>query len=387
MLVVDDDAENVRQLDELLPRRIADVELSFDFETDFDEAVRRLSKTRYDILLSDIYLGRERKDKKPGDAEIKARDLVNAIRNVRACPIILFTDGLLPEEFMGHPFIATVDKGAGDFFERLSAAIEHTIATGIPMIAKKLHAELDYYAGSYLWGFLEQNYGRLNNEYSGLDAKGLERVIRRRAAFQIARLNNAEGDPEEREDADPCDYYIMPPIGKHMRLGEILKNNDNGGYCVVLTPHCYLVVQQNKQKPKADYLLTLKTVPAEELLKGKNWGKDPQSKLRNRSSIPSRDVDLGLPVDRFCFLPGFLDVPDLYCDLMQTEAIPYDEIGERWTRVAALDTPFAEALQASYATLFGSVGLPSLNTDRLKHLLPGPPQDTTAGAAAPAEQV
>ena len=56
---------------------------------------------------------------------------------------------------------------------------------------------------------------------------------------------------------------------------------------------------------------------------------------------------------------------------MQTEAIAYDDIGNRWTRVAALDTPFAEALQSSFAKLFGSVGLPLLNTDRIMHLLPG----------------
>jgi CheY-like chemotaxis protein len=383
LLVVDDDEDVARQLKLLLPEKLGDLELVYDFETDFDVAVQRLKKTRYDILLSDIYLGRETKDKKPGDAEIKARELVNAIRDIRACPIVLFTDGLLPEEFQNHSFIRTVDKGAGDFPDRLSEAIEQTIATGIPLIARRLHKELDYYAGSYLWGFVEKNWDRLKEENGGLDAQGLERVIRRRAAFQIARLIDGEGSPEEREDADPCDYYIMPPIGKHLRLGEILRNKEDGSYRVVLTPHCYLVVQANKDRPKADFILTLKTVSAKDLLDGKSWGKDPSAKLRNRSSIPSRDTDLGLPVERYCFLPGFLDVPDLYCDLMQTEAIPYHEIGEPWERVAALDTPFAEALQSSHATLFGSVGLPSLNIDRVKHLLPKAPLAAAAEVGPP----
>ncbi|BCI71405.1 hypothetical protein SPKIRA_22350 [Sphingomonas paucimobilis] len=369
ILVVDDDPEVMRQLKALLPETAGDIPLSYQYETDFDHAVTLLARYRYDILISDIYVARETKHKKPGDADVKARALLAQIRGLRACPVILFTDGQLPEEFGGHPFVATLDKGSARFTDALEETLVALIATGIPGISRRLHEELDRYAGSYLWGFLEKNWAQLRADPNGFDEAALERVVRRRAAFQLARLTDQDGELQERQNADPCDYYIMPPIGSHMRLGEILRNNETDAFCVVLTPHCHLVVQPNKDRPKADFLLTLKTVKATTLLADKQWGGNPGSKLRSRSAIPARDV--GLPEERYCFLPGFLDVPDLYCDLMQTEAIAYDDIGNRWTRVAALDTPFAEALQSSFAKLFGSVGLPLLNTDRIMHLLPG----------------
>lgn len=383
ILVVDDDADNIRQLKQLLPAKIGEVDVHYHFGSDFDAAVELLRRRRFDILVSDIYVARESKHKKPGDADVKARALLDAIRGVRACPVILFTDGQLPEEFEGKPFVATLDKGSRRFTEELEHEITAVIATGIPGIARKMHDEIDRFAGSFLWGFLEQNWDRLKQDPNGFDEASLERIVRRRTAFQLGRLTENDGEPKEREDADPCDYYIMPPIGSHLRLGEILQSKEEGSFRVVLTPHCHLVVQQNADKPKADYLLTLKTVRATDLLAGANWGNNPEKKLRSRSSIPARE--LGLPEERYCFLPGFLDVPDLYCDLMQTEALAYGDIGEKWIRVAALDTPFAEALQAAFAKLFGAVGLPSLNIARVMHLTPQPQAAAGAADAAAAQ--
>ena len=370
ILVVDDDPEVIRQLEALLPEKLGDDLISYSYETDFDAAVALLARQRFDVLISDIYVARDSKHKTPANADIKARELLAQIRGLRACPVILITDGQLPDEFKGHPFVATLDKGGAKFTEDLEDTLGAMLDTGIPRIARKLHEELDRHAGSYLWDFLERNWTRLKEDPNGFDQLALERVVRRRAAFQLARLTDNDGTLQERQDADPCDYYIMPPIGSHLRLGEILRHREQGSFRVVLTPHCHLVIQPNKDRPKADYLLTLKTVAARDLLKDKPWGKDPASKMRSRSAIPARDV--GLPEERYCFLPGFLDVPDLYCDLMQTEAVAYDEIGTTWERVAALDTPFAEALQSSFAKLFGAVGLPLLNIDRVMHLAQQP---------------
>lgn len=382
ILVVDDDEEVVRQLRQLLPDKVGDTDVKYHYETSFELALELLDRYRYDILVSDIYVARDTKHKKPEDAEVKARALLETIRGRRACPVILITDGQLPEEFKGHPFVLPLDKGATTFTDDLEKAIGSLIATGIPEIARELHEEIDRYAGSFLWGFLEKNWDKLQANPNGFDREALERVVRRRASFQLARLTEHDGVAEERQVADPCDYYIMPPIGSNLRLGEILRSNDDGSFRVVLTPHCHLIVQPNQEAPRADWLLTLRTIPAADLLADKAWGGNPPSKLRNRSAIPSRDV--GLPEERYCFLPGFLDVPDLYCDLMQTEAIRYADIGTSWTRIAALDAPFAEALQASFARLFGAVGLPNLNTDRIMHLLPPGGQDVPAVAATKA---
>ena len=71
--------------------------------------------------------------------------------------------------------------------EDIVGKMEELIATGIPEIARKLHDELDCAAGSYLWGFLEDNWGALQDNLSAPDI--LERLVRRRASIQIGRLD------------------------------------------------------------------------------------------------------------------------------------------------------------------------------------------------------
>jgi CheY-like chemotaxis protein len=365
ILVVDDDEDVIRQLKELLPRDIAGRDIKYHFLTSFDDAVSNLNSRRYDILVSDIYIAADTKHKKPLLADVRARELVEVVRAMRACPIILFTDGELPEEFQDHIFVSTIDKGSIHFPGNLGDAIEAAFATGIPDITKGLHDELDRFAGSFVWDFLENKWQQLHED-AALDHAALERVIRRRAALQFGRIVDQDGRPAEREHVDPADYYVMPPIGAHLRLGELLRNRGDGSVRVVLTPHCHLVVQPNAERPRAEYILTLKTVLAATLLGQKPWGADPRKKLRSRVALPAHDV--GLPEERYCFLPGFLDVPDLYCDLMQTEALLFDQIGADWERIAVLDAPYAEALQAAFARFFGAVGVPNLNLERLLHL-------------------
>jgi len=62
-------------------------------------------------------------------------------------------------------------------------------------------------------------------------------------------------------------------------------------------------------------------------------------------------------------------MPDLFCDFLQLESIPYEEIRDQHERFAVLDTPFAEALQSCFTRFYSAVGLPILNVDRFRHLI------------------
>ncbi len=253
-----------------------------------------------------------------------------------------------------------------DFDKILLRFITEAIDTGLPDIARSLHDELDRYAGSYLWQFLAERWEKLKKD-SGLDRAKLERVIRRRAAVHLARFDGSGDDVAARQTVDPADYYIYPPISKFIRLGEVIRRKGTHELRVVLTPHCFLVVQPGQEAPRATHVLTAPTIPASDLREKWKWdGKEARDadQLRRRTSFPAANV--GLPEGRYCFLPGFIDIPDLYCDLMQLESLGYKTIDEDFERIAVLDGPFAEALQACMTHLYGSVGVPSLSGDYLR---------------------
>ena len=74
---------------------------------------------------------------------------------------------------------------------------------------------------------------------------------------------------------------------------------------------------------------------------------------------------------RYWFMPGFLDIPDSYCDLLQLESVAYEEIGDtgKYKRVAAFDAPFGEALQSCFTRFYLRVGIPNLKPDDFGHLV------------------
>lgn len=78
---------------------------------------------------------------------------------------------------------------------------------------------------------------------------------------------------------------------------------------------------------------------------------------------------MGKPTGRHWFLPGFLELPNLFCDFLQVQSISLDMIGKDFDRMATLASPFAEALQACFGTFFGAVGIPVVNSERFKELI------------------
>jgi hypothetical protein len=213
--------------------------------------------------------------------------------------------------------------------------------------------------------------------------EALERLLRRRAATQLARL---KGDAEI-GDVGSSEFYIHPKIsGEELRLGEILKLKNSVQYRVVLTPHCHLKIQTGDTEPRADFVLTVKTTVAQDEIlkvwekKKKNWKlKTAEDRTEAARRLIGSPPDMGDPKGRFWFLPRFLEMPDLYCDFMQIESIPLAAVQADFEAVAVLDTPFAESLQARFAEFYSAVGTANLRPAEFLHLIPEGDVEKSAG--------
>ena len=260
VLLVDDDLESLRLLKESLPEEVSGAEIRWEECGTFEDAFQLIEDRRYDVVVSDIYRDRTslHKDLVTGDPQ--GRTVLDEIRARRFCPVLLFTDGTFPERLTEGPFVKLADKsmGNGQIVEKL----EELISTGIPELAHRLHDELDSASGSYLWTFLDDNWASL--ESGGLTASAvLDRLIHRRAAVQFGRLHETANGVEERPTVEGAEFYLRPRIAQELRLGQIVERD--GEYRVILTPHCHLAVQSGQSVPRADYVLTAKTVSAKSL--------------------------------------------------------------------------------------------------------------------------
>ena len=373
ILLVEDDPENLQLLIDTLPTTFKGYNLVWEPCDDFDEAVKLVESRRFDLVVTDIY--RDRKDRKKGidiDDE-KARDIITHIRNRRFCPVLVFTDGSAPHTIEEGPFVKRADKSVGN--DDILAKLDELLVTDVPKLARILHEELDRATGSYLWEFLEKNWQRLNGEGT-IVGEVLERMVRRRAAMQLGRLSPQSPNPAEIEHVAGLEFYIYPSISHNneFRLGEVLRRKQPAEqelkqpeeFRVVLTPHCHLTVQPSDTAPRADYILTVKAFDARKLLE-----KERPKNLKELRRLIQSPSNLGRPSGRHWFLPGFLDIPDLYCDFLQMESVPYQSLSnaDEYERIAVIDTPFAEAMQSCFTQFYSAVGLPGLRPEQFSHLI------------------
>jgi CheY-like chemotaxis protein len=361
VLLVEDNSDDMLMFRRDFPSVFRELELEADLHAveTFEKALEMIDdpSRRFDLILSDTYRGEHR------DLDAAVVEMVNKYRSGRFCPLVVFSASAKPAELTLGSFVVWADKSETQGIEK---GIRRMLKTGIPQAARHLHDELDRLAGSYLWEFLEANWERL--ETGGhAEQSALTRLIRRRAALQLAELNFTEQGPKHVSEVSGLEIYMYPPLNtQHFSLGEVIrKNTDHSDIRVILTPHCYLTIQSNQTSPRAEYVITLKTVPVATVLGAKFenakslQGDDLHKKIRRWINPPSHE-EVGKPEGRYWYLPNFLDIPHLYCDFLQVESIPYRQLEADYEELAVLSPPFAESLQACYGAFHGSVGVPNV---------------------------
>jgi hypothetical protein len=314
---------------------------------------------RFDMILSDTYRGSHQNH----DAAVTG--MISKYRDARRfCPLVVFSASAMPEHFVQSAFVVWGDKTSVGRPGGVEAAITAVLATGIPQAARSLHDELDGLAGKYLWTFLEKEWEQLKTN-GHVEPSTLGRMIRRRAAVQLGSVHASATGDEPLTEVQGHEVYLYPPINLHeYRLGEIIRKGED--FRVVLTPHCYMTIQQGKERPRSEYIVTIKTIAVGEVLCQKKVGTartaeegQKLKKIRTWITPPSHE-DVGKPEGRYWYLPGFLEIPHSYCDFLQVESIKYDELVRDWQEVAVLSPPFAESLQACYGAFHGAVGIPNV---------------------------
>ena len=367
VLLVEDNPDDLNAYLRDFPSVFASQGISVKFHTaDTFQKAEELVKDgsrRFDLILSDTYRG----DHKNHDAAVLK--MIDTYRAGRFCPLVVFSASAMPEELRPSAFVAWADKTETDGIEK---TILKVLSTGVSQAARILHDELDGLAGNYLWKFLEERWDQLVADGDVVEGT-LTRMIRRRAAVQLGNVvSSVKGDMALTE-VQGHEVYLYPPINKNSySLGEVIrKGNDMR---VILTPHCFLTVQPGQARPRADYVVTVKTVPVSKVLGDK--AVEARSleeakkikKIRTWITPPSND-DVGKPAGRYWYMPGFLDISHSYCDFLQVESLEFEEIEHNWTEIAVISPPFAESLQACYGAFHGSVGIPTLAPASVANML------------------
>ena len=284
----------------------------------------------------------------------------------------------------GMPLERVVEKTEG--VNVLLSTIKQIFETNLPMVNRELIRHMQEVQREYMWNFVANHWDKFGDTP---DRSALAYLLARRLAKSldgpgIEKLAERLGDTSrlwcDEEHEHPMRYYIVPPVSPRLMSGDIFRrriDEEEIEYLVLLSPSCDIA--QNK----VEWMLFARC----SLLSGEDEYVRFRENTDNTGNITSliKDRRAGKQWERFKFLPGAIDIPDMIADFQQLAALEKQELDEligenKIKRIASLDSPYAESLTAQFARYFGRLGTPDLNAEliieRLKKQIS---KDTSSG--------
>jgi hypothetical protein len=255
----------------------------------------------------------------------------------------------------------------------LRKAIDSLFATRVPQIHRAIVNQLDRSLCNYMWTFVTGNWENLKTV---ADKPEFLRLLVQRLALSFIHegiddaIVEVFGSAEQINQAGldtvhPAELYIKPPIGPDPMLGDIRirQRGAERDYIVVLWPSCDMV-STGGRKPKTNIVLCGKAALLETVPESKKY-LESQSKTTRKQLTElmknNRDSNFGNP-DRFHFLPGFLDIPNLVIDFQEIERLPLSDVTS-FQCLGSLTSPYAENLGSRFTRYLGRIGTPDADIE------------------------
>jgi len=358
VLVVEDDETVRRQIKEYLEDEVfAFRKLHMSDIGDLSEALNLIKERKADLVILDVYRGAA----KPGGEQTGVL-ILESIKKSGFVPVVLYT--ALPEGLEEHKsvFIRLVGKDAGGL-EKLKTEIGDLFRLFIPQMHRAVVNHLDQALSSYMWEFVQQHWGEFEPivekpEFLRLVIQRLAMAFTHQGIEEMTRQvygTPAAGAVVDADKVHPAEYYIKPPIGKDPLLGDIRIREDAGNtiYLVVLWPSCDMVSTAGRE-PKTDCVLCARAKPAKDAPEVVDWTSSPSSNKQKSVEGLIKNMRDKSP-DRYHFLPGVWDLPNLVVDFQDLEHVKLETI--RGLRcLGTLASPFAEAVATRFQRYIGRVG-------------------------------
>jgi CheY-like chemotaxis protein len=364
-LIVEDDPDKVRQLEEILPACVDKPdEVQATVCSSFKDAVDQLELANFDLLILDL--------RDDSDTSLEAEsnpaglEVLEVLKKTRFVPVVFWT--ALPHKVRADEttFVRVVEKT--EDVTRVREEVRSIMATKLPALSRRI----EEIQRRYMWDFVAKQWKEFDSPHAQTD---LAYLLARRLALSLQaearRLGRDIAGKDvpmaDKTKVHPMQMYIRPPIADCRLSGDILSGTVGAekGLWIVLTPSCDF-----EQKGRLHNVLLAQCLPLTEEVEFKEWKQDASEKNLESLSALIGDNRKGAQAGRFKFLPGVFFLPDSVVDFQRLKMVSPAEL-EKLEVVASLDSPFAEALLAKFTRYFGRLGTPDIDKqvvlDRLQN--------------------
>ena len=327
--------------------------------TNFSEAIELLKRERFDLVILDL------KNDAAEDQEILAGEaLFTERKECRFLPVIFHTGYPQKVSDLNSPYVRVVTRG--EDWKVLRSAIKEVLDTKLPKLLRHIEEEqrrVMWESAGKIWAEdLDKNSP---SDLVYLLARRLANTLSGDAVRNFLEADGNGGVPKS-DKIHAVELYVYPPLSKHLLFGDILKKkiDDEVKYYVALTPSC------DHAQNNAEFVFLAKC----KHLASTNPGKNAKASLDAGEDLSGTTTeqltkfirDNSSPADRYKYLPGTSFLPDLLVDLQDIMTVAHAALNpdaQGYERVASLDSPFAESLQAKMARYLGRIGTPDIDVE------------------------
>lgn len=353
IIYIDDDATHRKDLkDYLSDEDVNGFTIKIDCEESFEKAVEH--SKQYHLAILDLYKGDPKDDNDMGS------DVFEKLKESFFIPIVFYSGNTKNVVSLKSQVVGVATKGDGGV-EELKSEIERLTKHNLPFIREKIHLHLEEELRKFFWDIIQKENDKFTPD---TDDYSLGYMLLRNFADSLSKDNikSIVGDDYiNHEKVHPMEFYIYPAneITDYTN-GDILLRDDE--VFVILTPSCDMVKRQNSMK--AERILLAETKLIEKSLFFKKYHK---AKTENQEDVELSKENLHRFVgsrcgDRFFFLPGTAFIQNRYIDFQYVSLVTPKELTS-FTKIAKLDSPYAQSMTSSFIRYYNRIGFPDIDTE------------------------
>ena len=368
ILVIDDDSQQKKLLEEAISEINEESDLLFKFEMadNPEKAMLELYKNNYQSIIIDLNL--KSTDANIKDEEISGNILLNQIIDKEIIPTIIRTG--FPEkisERINKNIVEVCTKDDPPLYDIILKLKEKYNESIFKIFGSK--GKINKNLKELFWEIMPKCFLENKVEITKLDNDKKEKVLIR---YISSWLTNKYMFNEKYEDVEPIEMYMFPNPIEQVCTCDIFKNNDSKNIYLVLTPSCDLA---NK---KTDEVLLCKIQDYKDII-GFNEllgnYKNETSKLSKKAKKAKEGLEKWFRNShqdsmRYHFLPkvsffkgGLIDFRSLKCVKYNKENGKLED--EKFEKIGVITEAFKRDIIARFSSYYHRQGQPEFNGESI----------------------
>lgn len=369
ILYIEDDKGNREDLVDLLSGLVInECKITIEGEELFENATQRIYDEGFHLVILDLYKGRA-----GNGGEMLGLTTLEDVKSHIFVPIIFYSGNNSAVRELKSQVIGVATKDGVEGIDELKNEIGRLTSHNLPFINENIYKFINGKIKEYFWGTIQENNTTFkpdNNDFS------LGYLLLRNIGNSLYRDNIYKilGDNSIAEDkVHPMEFYIYPRKDDvEYENGDILKNNESNDVYVILTPSCDFVGRAGKGR-KVNYVLLAHTTLLTDIpdfskyLEYKNKvnksEEDISKENKYKGNLKQLIQSRGNNNDRYFFLPSTPFIDNRVIDFQNKIMVVYDDLKTKYTRLAKLDSPYAQAMSTRFIRYYNRIGFPDLDAD------------------------